>query len=588
MNKSFKKLFPYALRYRRNFILGLGCVVMTTAVTLLGPWVLKYAIDDLLGSVTRERLAFYALVLPVIAVIGGVFRFLMRHLIVGASREIECDLRNDFFAHLKRQPLSYFQKNRTGDLMSRATNDLNAVRMMIGPAIMYMSTTAIVFIVAIVMMIFIDPWLTALALIPLPFVSITVKYFGAAIHHRFERIQERLSNLSVVVQESLSGIRVVKAYGQEQSEFVRFVRANQQYLEQNKSLILLQAFFHPSMTLLLGFGALILLWLGAREVIHGRITVGDFVAFNGYLVLLTWPMIAFGWVTNLFQRGMASWERILEVLETVPSIDDRNASKIDHSTKWRGNIEFRNLSFAYGDFDVINRISVGISSGQTVAIIGHTGSGKSTLISMLPRIFDPPHGTVFIDGVDVKEIPLEILRGLIGFVQQEPFLFSTKVNENIAFGTTYGQDKKVLSRISSVEWAAGVARLDKDADVFPEGYDTVVGERGITLSGGQKQRVALARALITDPKILILDDAFSAVDTYTEEEMLVGLRKVMSDRTTIIVSHRISTIRNADQILVMENGQIVECGQHDELVKLDGIYAVLHRKQLLEKELNES
>jgi ATP-binding cassette subfamily B protein len=519
-------------------------------------------------------------------VAGGCFRFLMRRIIIGASRDIEYDLRNDFFAHLQRLPLSYFQARRTGDLMSRATNDLNAVRMMIGPAVMYSASTLLTFVVGIILMLSIDAKLTLIALIPLPFVSVSVKYFGSAIHRRFEHIQAQLAEVSAVVQETLSGVRVVRAYCQEPAETQRFRRANLEYLERNRGLIRLQGMFFPSMSFFLGLGSLLVLWLGSREVIRHRLTLGEFVAFNAYLVMLSWPMIAFGWVTNMLQRGMASWKRMLEVLDVVPEIRDSAAAAPRPVAQIRGVIEVRDLTFAYDGTVVLEHVSLTIPAGQTAALVGVTGSGKSTLINLLPRLHDPPPGTVFIDGVDVREMPLSVLRGVIGFVPQEPFLFSDTIAENIAFGAPADVDS--TRRLAEIQRAAAVARLDKDIADFPAGYDTTVGERGITLSGGQKQRTALARAVMIDPRILILDDALSAVDTYTEEEILSRLRGVMRQRTSIIVSHRISTVREADQIFVLDNGRIVQRGSHAELVAREGLYAELYRKQLLEEELAAS
>jgi ATP-binding cassette subfamily B protein len=569
-------------RYRRSFLLGFVCVVTTTALSLAAPWVLRYAIDDLSRGVTRDKVRLYALALFMLAAVGGVFRFLMRRIIIGASRDFEYDLRNEFFAALQRLDLAYFQRNRTGDLMSRATNDLNAVRMMIGPAVMYTSGTALTFVIAILLMLSIDPWLTAFALIPLPVLAAFVKYFGAAIHHRFEKIQEQLSDISAITQESLSGVRVVRAYGQEPFEIARFRAANEEYVARNRALIRLQGMYYPSMSLLMGIGALLVLWLGSREVIAGRMSLGELVAFNAYLMMLAWPMIAFGWVTNLLQRGTASWKRMLEVIDAVPAIAEPPVpAPIASASQLRGDIEFRHLTFAYGDRPVLADISATIPAGTTTAIVGATGSGKSTLLSLLPRLHDAPPGTVFIDGIDVRQLPLRVLREAIGFVPQEPFLFSATLAENIAFGVAdAGRDR--------VEQAAAVARLDKDVADFPNGYETVVGERGITLSGGQKQRTAIARAVITDPRILVLDDALSAVDTYTEEEILQRLSAVMRQRTSIIVSHRISTVRGADQILVLDGGRIAERGTHDSLVRHNGIYAELYRQQLLEEELAAS
>jgi ATP-binding cassette, subfamily B, multidrug efflux pump len=582
MPSPFRRLIPYALRYRREFLLGLGCVVITTAVALISPWILKHAIDDLMTGVTRGKLAIYASLLLAIALVGGYFRYLMRRLIVGASRDIEFDLRNAFFGHLQRLPVAYFQGRRTGDLMSRATNDLNAVRMMIGPAVMYSANTAIVSVVAILLMISIDVRLTLIALVPLPFVSVAVRFFGTVIHRRFERIQAQLSDLSAVVQEALAGVRVVRAYGQEEAELERFRRANQEYVDRNRGLIGIQGFFYPSLGLLLGLGALLVLWLGSREVILGRITVGEFVAFNAYLAMLSWPMIAFGWVTNMMQRGMASWKRMLEVLDTPPAVTDDEARPDALAEGVIGGIELRDLSFAYEEGrPVLNGVSLRVAPGETLALVGPTGAGKSTLIHLLPRLYDPPRGTVFIDGCDVREIPLARLRGAIGFVPQEPFLFSATIAENVAFGSPGSTPAAVIR-------AAAIARLDKDVQDFPAGFETMVGERGITLSGGQKQRAALARAVALDPRILVLDDALSAVDTYTEEEILARLREVRRHRTSIIVSHRISSVRDADQIVVLDHGRIVERGRHDQLVAADGRYAAMHRKQLLEEELAAS
>jgi ATP-binding cassette subfamily B protein len=588
MTSPFLRLLPYVFRYKRAFLLGLACVVITTAIQLLSPWVLKNAIDDLNRGVTREKLALYAGLLLGIAIVGGLFRFLMRRILIGASRDIEYDMRNAFFARLQLMPLAYYQARRTGDLMSRATNDLNAVRTMIGPAIMYSSNTIIVFVVAIILMASIDTRLTLIALLPLPLVSISVKYFGSAIHTRFEAIQAQLADMSAVVQEALSGVRVVRAYNQEPHELERFRAANAEYVRRNRVLIRLQGMFYPSMTLFLGFGSLLVLWMGSREAVRGRISVGEFVAFNAYLVMLSWPMIAFGWVTNILQRGMASWKRMLDVLDAAPELDDRGVTAAGRALEIVGTIEIRDLTFIYPGAQVpaLEHVSLRIDRGQTAAFIGATGSGKSTLINLLPRLHEPPAGTVFVDGVDVREIPLARLRGAIGFVPQEPFLFSDTIAENIAFGVTADETPGVLDE--RMRAAAAVARLDKDVDEFPNGYKTLVGERGITLSGGQKQRTAIARALMVDPPILVLDDALSAVDTYTEEEILTRLRGVMRQRTSLIVSHRVSTVRDADRIFVLDRGRIAEAGRHDELVARGGLYATLHRRQLLEEELAAS
>ena len=578
---ALSRLLPYVRPYRAGVALGFLCALGANGFQLVGPWVLQQAIDDLADGASVPALSGYAGALLAMAVVGGWFRFQMRRRFVTASRDVEQDIRNDFLRHLQRLPLSYFQARRTGDLMSRATNDLSAVRMMAGPAVMYATSTGIVFVVAIALMLSIDAWLTLMALIPLPFVSIAVYGFGTAIHRRFERIQAQLSELSAVTQEALAGVRVVRAYRQEQAELERFRRANAEYLRRNQRLIQLQGLFYPSLTFLLGVGALIVLWLGGREVIAGRLTIGQFVAFNAYLAMLGWPMIAFGWVTNLIQRGSASWLRMLEVLDTPPAIVD--GPRTDVPPRLAGAIEWRHLTFAYPDGPpVLHDISLEVPAGSTLAIVGPTGSGKSTLAALLPRLHDPPPGTVFIDGIDVRDLPLDVLRGSIGMVPQEPFLFSDTIAGNVAFGTP-GRDA-----VEDLAHAVSVARLDVDVETFPDRWTTAVGERGLTLSGGQKQRTAIARALMIDPPILILDDALSAVDTDTEAAILRGLVTVMRSRTSILISHRASTIRHADQIGVLDEGRSVERGTHDELLRAGGPYAEMCRLQRLEEELAAS
>jgi ATP-binding cassette subfamily B protein len=452
---------------------------------------------------------------------------------------------------------------------------------------MYGGSTGVLFVVAVAMMLSLSVKLTLVALAAVPVVSLAVRRFGTAIHARFEGIQAQLSEVSAVTQEALAGVRVVRAYGQEAAELARFRAANDEYVARNRALIGIQGLFFPSLTFLLGIAAMLVLWLGAREVIAGRLTLGQFVAFNAYLSMLSWPMIAFGWVTNMIQRGMASWERLLEVLDTPPAItDDEAAGPITAASQIRGDLEFRDLSFGYDGRLVLQRVSAVIPAGRTVAIVGPTGSGKSTLLNLVARLHDPPPGTVLVDGVDVRHIPLRALRGAIGMVPQEPFLFSVSVGDNIAYGLAPAAGDP--GRAAAVAGAAAVARIDTDVQHFPGGFATMVGERGLTLSGGQKQRTAIARALLTDPRILLLDDALSAVDTYTEEEILRRLRDAMRGRTCLVVSHRVSTVRHADLILVLDGGRVAERGTHDELVARGGFYAELFRKQQLEAELAAS
>ncbi len=594
MSEAASKIYPYLFRYRYRFAVGAVFLVLTTAINLIAPWVLKLAIDHLTAHMgltgidvgpNGPALGFYAGSLVGIAIAGGFCRFFMRRIIIGASREIERDLRNEFFSHLQRLPLVYFQANRTGDLMSRATNDLAAVRMMVGPAIMYSATTTITFVVALGLMLSISPSLTLYALIPLPIVSVVVKWFGSAIYQRSEKIQEQLADLSAIVQEALAGVRVVRAYRREHIEIERFRVANEEYVARSRALVQLQGAFHPSLALFLGLSGLVVLWMGSQYVIAGQLTIGEFVAFNAYVVMLSWPMIAFGWVTNMLQRGMAAWQRMLNVFDVQPSIRDSAAVQSRSNTgagDVRGSVEFRNLTFAYNGRDVLSNVSATVRPGQMLALVGPTGSGKSTLVELIPRLFDPPPGTVFVDGMDVRDMPLNQLRRAIGYVSQEPFLFSDTMRENISFGALSAV------RDESVEAVVRLSRLESDIEQFPKGFDTAVGERGITLSGGQKQRTAIARALLADPRILILDDALSAVDTQTEEDILSGLRGVMRDRTSIVVAHRISTIRAADLILVLDDGCVVERGTHDQLVAIDGLYSSLHRKQLLQQALESS
>ncbi len=548
--KSLRPLLPYLKKYRRGFVVGAICVFCHNGI-----WILK-----------------------------GIFQFLTRWIVIGISREIEFDLRNDLFRHLEGLSYSYYQRTRTGDIMARATNDLNAVRMLLGPAIMYSANTIVFTAGALVFMLSISPRLTFYAFLPLPIVSIVIQYFGKRIHERFERIQAMFSDISARAQENFSGARVIRAYVQEEAEIASFETANREYISRSLKLVRLMGMLWPTLETMLGFAVVLVLWLGGREVLYGHITVGDFVAFNTYMVQLTWPIIALGWVINIFQRGTASMGRINEILVEKPEIEDSDAIKAAgegaRATQIRGEIEFRGLNFAYNGTPVLHDVNLRIPAGSSLAIVGPTGSGKTTLVSLIPRIYDTTPGAVLIDGRPVRQYPLELLRRRIGFVPQETFLFSETVRENIAFGKEDASDEEVRS-------AAEAASMAGDIENFPEQYQTLVGERGITLSGGQKQRTAIARALIRNPRILILDDALSSVDTHTEDKILNHLREIMQGRTTIFISHRVSTVRNADMIAVLHSGRIVETGTHDQLLALNGYYTDLYNKQLLEEELAE-
>lgn len=574
--KNLRRLLPYVGRHQRTLIFGLLCLTLTTAFSVASPWVLRHAIDDLRAAVTRSKLWNWSGLLLLLVILEGGFRYFMRMVLIGVSRDIEFELRNDLFAHLARLPARFYQDMRIGDVMSRATSDMSAVRMVLGPGIMYTASTLATFVGTTIFMAGISPLLLGLALVPLLLVSFLVRHYGRQIHDRFESVQEQLANLTALVQENLSGTRVVRAYVQEDQEEAKFRAQSHEFVERNRKLIHLTGILYPGIQFLMGTGAVLVLGLGGSLAVRGRITVGEFVAFGSYLAMLHWPMIALGWVINLFERGEASMGRIVALLDTVPEIRDLKPREV---AKVEGGVSIRGLTFAYGDTPpVLVDIDLEVAAGSTVAIVGPTGAGKSTLVNLIPRVLDPPPGTIFVDGVDVRELPLATLRGAVGYVPQETFLFSATLRENVAFGLEG-------TGAGRVETAAEIAQLAHDVAGFPKGYDTFVGERGITLSGGQKQRAALARALATDPRILVLDDSLSAVDTETEERILGGLREVMKSRTTFLVSHRVSTVKEADLIVVLREGRIVERGTHEELLDRGGFYADLHRRQLLEQEV---
>ncbi len=567
---------PLLRQHQTRIGIGFVCILLTNAFMLAAPWVTKYAVDSLAESVTRQKLAWYGMVIIGLAVMRSTFQFFMRRLIIGVSRDVEYTLRNDLFTHLERLPMSFYQKNKTGELMSRATNDLSNVRNLVGPAIMYMSNTIITALFAVVLMLRINWQLTLVALLPLPLVSVSVRYFGKKIHDLTEESQAMLADLSARVQESLAGIRVVKAFVQENHEVAEFDRMNQTLIGKNRQLIRVASVFYPTMELMFGVAVVIVLWFGGRQVVQGTITIGDFVAFTLYLAMLTWPMIAFGWVVNLFERGRASMERLNYIFDAPSEINDDAGVVTDFNVE--GAVEFRNLSFQYNGTATLRNISLSIPKGKTVAIVGATGAGKSTLVQLIPRLYNAPPNSLFIDGVAIERVSVETLRRSIGFIPQDTFLFGETVRENIAFGVESASD-------ADVRRAAEISNIAGDVEGFPNKFETMVGERGITLSGGQKQRAAISRAVIRDPKILILDDALSSVDTYTEEQILHQLKGVMRGRTSILISHRVSTVKEADEIIVLDHGEIVERGTHAELLARDGYYAELHRRQLLEEEL---
>lgn len=614
--EQLKKFARYLIPYKLQMTAGIFFILMSLVFGLFVPYFVGLAIDDLSAGVTREKIIYYPLVILGLNLCSGIFLFLQRRLLINASRHIEFDMRRDFYAALVNQPLGYFYNNRVGDLMARATNDLGAIRQIVGPMILYSFQAIFALAIVLPILLNISVKLTLLLLIPMPLVSLTVKYLGEQIHKRFEKIQEFFSDITARTQENLTGVRVVRAYAQEDAEIDEFQKLNRQYADQNVRLVKFAAAMRPLLFFFIGLGFVIIVAVGVPMAVRGEITAGNFTAFILYLQRMIWYLIALGYVVNLYQRGTASLKRFNAILETEPEIKDDPGTQ--DQPKVKGRIEFKDLTFAYNGKPVLHDIDLEIEPGKTVAFVGKTGSGKSTLVSLVPRLLDAPEGTVLIDGIPIRRFPLEQLRRSIGFVPQETFLFSDTLAKNIAFGVEDFEPQrrrdaeKVLIQESSkdhirvnprssaanslsaslrlggeisVEKSAEIAGLAEDIKSFPGKYEQLVGERGITLSGGQKQRTAIARAVMRDPRILILDDSLSAVDTYTEEKILHNLRDVRSGRTTLIVSHRVSTIRDADLICVMHEGRIIERGTHDELIKLDGEYADLYERQLLEEEI---
>lgn len=577
--RPLKRLWPYLRRYKKQMIFGIFCVMASNAFQVISPEFLKRAIDALQAGL-RTGYAKYAWQILGAVFLQAVFLFLMRRIMIGVSRDIEYELRNDLYNHMQVLSSSYYNKMYTGDLMSRNNNDLSAVRMVLGPAIMYSVNTFFTFVFAITMMLRLNFILTLIALSPLPIVSWLVTRYGKVIHRRFKDVQEQFSRISTAVQENLSGIKVVKAFGREEREVAEFKKANYEYLQLNRQLVKVWGVLYPLVELLAGIGVLTVLLFGGRQVILGRLTLGEFVQFNSYLAMLIWPSIALGWVVNITQRGAASMARLNEVFDEKPEISDPDTPAVPHEYQLRGKIEFRHVSFKYRkDIPVLKDVTFEIEAGTTVAFVGSTGSGKSTLLQLFARMYDPDSGEILIDDIPIQQIPLSVLRTQIGFVPQDSFLFSDTISENIAFGI----DSREAEEIQD---AARLASFEDEILSFPKQYETMIGERGITLSGGQKQRATVARALIKDPAILLLDDSFSSVDTYTEDRILQNLRSFRKGRTCVIVAHRISTIQDADWIFLLENGKISEQGTHLDLLERRGVYFDLYQKQLIEEELH--
>lgn len=577
--QPLKRLWPYLRRYRAPMLFGIFCVMASNAFAVISPWVLQKAIDAL-SSGQKTGYSRYAMQILAATFVQAVFLFLMRKIMIGVSRDIEYELRNDLYGHLQVLPASYYNRMYTGDLMSRCNNDLSAVRMVLGPAIMYSVNTLFTFAFALTRMLQIKPFLTLLALTPLPLISWLVTRYGRVIHARFKDVQEQFSQISTAVQENLSGIKVVKAFGREAHEIEMFRGQNRKYLQLNRKLVQVWGVLYPLVEMMAGAGILIVLWYGGRQVILGSLSLGQFVAFNSYLGMLIWPSIALGWVVNITQRGAASMARLNEVFDEKPDITDPAVPAVPEEYNVRGKLEFRDVTFGYRpDQPVLKNLSFTIQPGQTAAFVGGTGGGKTSLLQLIPRMYEPTSGEILLDDIPLKKLSLSVLRKQIGFVPQDAFLFSDTIAENIAFGVD-------SPAAEAVQGAARTAAFEEDVLSFPKKFETVIGERGITLSGGQKQRATIARAVLKDPAVLVLDDSFSNVDTHTEERILQNLREFRRGRTCLLVSHRISTIQDADWIYVLEGGRIVEQGKHSDLLAHKGLYFDMYQMQLIEEELH--
>jgi ATP-binding cassette subfamily B protein len=583
--KSLIKLKKYFVRYKNKIYLGFLFIFLSNITSVYVPLIIRDGIDDLRQQLSSPALLKYALLIVGVTFISGFFRFLIRQTIIVTSRKIEFDLRNDLWAHLQNLSLRFYQNTKTGDIMAHATNDINAVRNFVGPAVMYSIDTFTLFVFTLALMISIDLKLSLLSLLPFPLMSFFVYYFGKKIHLLFTKIQEHFSLLTSKAQENLAGIRIIKAYVREETEINHFRKLSYEYFKKNLNKIKVDSLFHPVLFLVIGTSIILIMWYGGLKVIDGELTLGELTAFVLYMGYLIWPAIAFGWITNLTQQASASQKRLNALFAIEPEI--KETAQTNYSIQHlKGEIEFRNVSFRYRDNlpFVLKNINLKIPAGSTYAIIGQTGCGKTTLINLILRFYDVTDGEILIDGNNVKKIPLKVLRSETSYVPQETFLFSDTLKNNIAYGLVDLPEDLINQRVNE---ALRIAHLTPDIESFPNGLETIIGERGITLSGGQKQRTSIARAVAKGGKILILDDCLSAVDTNTEEIILNNLKEFMKGRTSIIISHRISTVKDADQIIVIDNGTIAEQGTHEELLELEGIYARIYQKQLLEKELEE-